>query len=71
MRLTTIILLSLVWSAGLLTGCGGGGAKNYNITRATTIGQELKDLKDAYDRGALSQSEYEKTKEKLLKGNEE
>lgn len=67
-------VLGLAFSLMLVvasSGCGGGGAKNYNISKSTTIGQELKDLKDAYDKGAISQSEYEETKEKILKAPDE
>lgn len=55
----------------ILCSCGGGGAKNYNITRNTTTGQELKDLKEAHERGAISADEYETMKEKILKSRDD
>ena len=55
----------------LLTGCLnlslGGGSKSQSQT--PTIGQQLIDLKNAKDSGAISDAEYQKQKEKLLGGN--
>jgi hypothetical protein len=34
---------------------------------SATLGDQLKDLKDAYDRGAINEKEYNEAKEKLLK----
>jgi len=48
-----------------LTGCGGGGAEI--IASSTTLGQELIDLQDAYDKGVITKEEFDKTKKKLLK----
>jgi hypothetical protein len=33
---------------------------------STTLGQELKDLKDAYEKGIITEKQYETTKEKLI-----
>ena len=51
-----------------LYGCGGGGSKSSTQTqvRTTTLGQELDDLKKAYDSGALSEKEYNTQREKIL-----
>jgi len=51
-----------------LTACGGGGAKmqTEQSTYNTTLGQELKDLKDAYEKGIINQTQYEEAKQKLL-----
>jgi hypothetical protein len=60
--LTTLIL-------GLtLTGCGG-----HEVVRPTvnvSIGQQLIDLKRAYDSGALSGREYERQRMQLIDGVE-
>jgi Short C-terminal domain len=37
---------------------------------SATLGEQLKDLKDAYDRGAINEKEYNDAKEKLLKQQE-
>lgn len=68
------MLRNFIYSLALITllcGCGGGGAKNYNITRTTTTGQELKDLKEANERGAITTEEYETMKEKILKSRDD
>jgi hypothetical protein len=62
----TISTLSLAAAMVLaLSGCGGGGAKAEVSTQ--TLGQELTDLQQAYDTGAISESEYDKAKQSLLK----
>ncbi|MCV6596047.1 MAG: SHOCT domain-containing protein [Mangrovicoccus sp.] len=51
-----------------LAACGGGGAKQTTNVQATTVGQQLEDLKSALDSGAMTQAEYEKERKKVLKG---
>ncbi len=55
--------------------CGGGDTTTVvekqpvNTTVSTTpLGDELIKLKEAHDKGALTDKEYEAAKEKLLKG---
>jgi len=52
-----------------LFGCGGGGAevKTSSTTSSTTLGQELKDLKEARDKNIISESEYQEAKERIIK----
>lgn len=64
------MLGSSLFIATLLVGCGGGGAKTYYMNRTTTLGQELTDLKTAYEQGAISEQEYVGQRSKLLKGQE-
>jgi len=47
--------------------CGGGGAKVSSTS--TTLGQELMDLKSAYDKGVISEKEYKNLKELMIKKN--
>jgi hypothetical protein len=49
-----------------LAACSGGGADVQSDIRTTTVGQELNDLKKAYDSGAISQAEYEKQRQLIL-----
>ena len=51
-----------------LTGCAlfNEGTAHYN--RTTTIGKELIDLKRAWKDGAVSEEEYIKLKEEIMKG---
>jgi hypothetical protein len=62
-KLTLSALLLL--SVGTLAGCGGGGAD----VRATTVskGQELQDLKKAFDSGAISKKEYERLRSEVIR----
>jgi hypothetical protein len=43
-----------------------GDPKQNQEIRTTTTGQELSDLKKAYDSGAITQEEYEDEREKIL-----
>ena len=53
-----------------LSGCWGGGAKNVYVNRTTTVGQELSDLQQAYQKGAITEDEYNTERRKLLRGGE-
>lgn len=46
--------------------CGGGGAEMKSEVTTTTVGQQLMDLKKAYDSGAMTKEEYEKERKKIL-----
>jgi len=69
MKASRLLMLSpaLLLAAFLVVGCGGGGAKVQSSTTTTTMGQELTDLKKAYDDGTITESQYEKAKAKILK----
>ena len=60
---TGMFFLSLI-----IGGCGGGGAdvKTESSSYSTTLGQELKDLEDAYKKGIISEKEYNDAKKKLI-----
>jgi len=64
--------LFAILSAPILAGCCCGGDKEAKVVTQpvsnTTTGQELQDLKDAHDKGAITDKEYEEAKEKILKG---
>ncbi len=59
------ILLATV----LMTGCGGGGTKveSSNTTTTTTMGQELMDLNESYEKGIITEKEYENAKKQIMK----
>jgi hypothetical protein len=59
-----------------LTGCCCGGGKETVVVKTeaatpegggATAGQQLQDLKGARDQGAITDEEFEKSKEKVLK----
>jgi len=53
-----------------VSGCCGGGSttvKDQSTMTTTTLGDELKALKDAYDQGIITEKEYNKSKEKIIK----
>jgi DUF917 family protein len=65
-RLRTFVPIALLALGAGLYGCGGGGAELQTHTTTTTVGQELVDLKAAYDKGVISKDQYESQKKKIL-----
>lgn len=57
----TVIAMSLTLAA-----CGGSTT---TVKQTETQGQQLMDLKEAYDKGVITEKEYEATKKKILKGS--
>jgi len=55
----TVIALVLSVSA-----CGGSTT---TVKQTETQGQQLMDLKEAYDKGVITEKEYKSTKKKILK----
>ena len=61
--LLLIVLMSINFMA-----CGGGTKTDVvTETSTTTLGQELQDLDKAYKDGIITEKEYKKAKEKLIK----
>jgi|WetSurMetagenome_2_1015567.scaffolds.fasta_scaffold00263_25 hypothetical protein len=64
----TLFVSAALLATMFLCGCGvSGGADIKNTSTTTTLGQELKDLKDAHDKKIISDSEYEDAKERIIK----
>ena len=67
MRLRILTISMMTIAALGLTACGGGGkVQTEQSTYTTTLGQELKDLEEAYTKGIITEKQYETAKEKLL-----
>ena len=47
-----------------VTACGGSTT---TVKQTETQGQQLMDLKEAYDKGVISEKEYNSTKKQILK----
>jgi uncharacterized membrane protein len=58
-----LVIFSIVMG-GLFAGCGGGGAEVKQTS--TTLGQELTDLQAAYEKGIITEKEYNKAKKEIL-----
>ena len=56
------LLLAIIWT---LSGCWNQGNKQLNLG-SVSIGQQMMDLKSALEAGAMSQTEYDETKQTLL-----
>ncbi|MDF7825900.1 SHOCT domain-containing protein [Pontiellaceae bacterium B12227] len=63
LKLSMVLLTTLT-----MTGCMGALFNRISLTqnRHITIGQELIDLKEAYDKGIISESEYTTTRDNIL-----
>lgn len=61
-----ILCIAALSATLLLPACGGGGARSSQSITSTTRGQELLDLKRAYDQGIISEREYNNQKEAIL-----
>jgi hypothetical protein len=56
----------LAGSLAVLSGCGGGGA-TYQAASSQTLGKELQDLQESYDKGIITKKQYEDSKKQLIK----
>ena len=60
-KLSILLLMFFITSCSLLDVESSDVTNNY-----TTVGQELIDLKKAYDEGALTEEEYNKLRQEIL-----
>lgn len=63
-KINKSLILVFMLSTVALYGCGGTDVRN----QTTTTGQELLDLKAALDAGVISEKEYNRKREDILKG---
>ncbi|MBV6632398.1 MAG: SHOCT domain-containing protein [Alphaproteobacteria bacterium] len=69
-----IKLIPVLCLTVFLAACGGGEDKaeptasaSATVSPSTTMGQELTDLKAAFDQGLLTDEEYETAKQNIIK----
>ena len=60
-------ILAVIILMGVISGCAIGNKGKLYYNRTTTTGQEMIDLKEALDKGAVTQEEYDKLKADLMK----
>ncbi|MFN0066652.1 MAG: SHOCT domain-containing protein [Limisphaerales bacterium] len=65
---TALLLLPLLLSATLLTGCGGGGTTVQNTGKSA--GEQLEDLGKARDQGLISDREYDRMRKRIVRDND-
>ena len=65
-RLLTLFIVALVVVNMGLTGCGRKQTTTVQST-STTLGQELVDLQQAYEKGIITEKEYNDLKKKAMK----
>ena len=56
----------MIFVAMGVVACGGGGADVKTQSYSTTLGQELKDLDEAYQKGIITEKQYKNAKDKLI-----
>ncbi len=69
MRYILVTMLAIFSAMTLVTGCSwsvGSGKKTSTTTSQPTVGQQLIDLQKAKDSGAISESEYQTEKARIL-----
>ncbi len=54
--------------SALVLGLSACGGSTTTVQQTETQGQQLMDLQEAYDKGIISEKEYNDTKKKILKG---
>ena len=65
-KLGVFVLVGLLLASFTLSGCGRKQTTTVQSTN-TTLGQELVDLQQAYEKGIITEKEYEDLKKKAMK----
>jgi PBP1b-binding outer membrane lipoprotein LpoB len=69
MRSAILLLCGAVLFSGCISISGGERTVKETPATTTTLGQRLMDLKAEYDRGAISEQEYNQRRQRLLQGS--
>lgn len=65
-KMSLLLVTTMVVGMLSLAGCGGGGAEVRTQTYTKTLGRELMDLHDSYEKKIISEKDYNEAKKKLL-----
>lgn len=65
MFMRTVVSATFVALILGLSGCGGNDTQT-TVSTTETQGKQLLDLKEAYDKGVITESEYKRTKNEIL-----
>ena len=68
MRMEIFLMCAAVLLPGCISISGGETTVKEVPATTTTLGQRLMDLKAEYDRGAISEQEYNQRRQRLLQG---
>lgn len=63
----TLLAIMISTSFALLGMTGCGSSQNVS-TNAVSTGQELEDLQAAYDKGLMTEQEYQKERKRIMDG---
>jgi uncharacterized membrane protein len=66
-KLGVLVLVGLLLATFTFSGCGGRKQTTTVQSTNTTLGQELVDLQQAYEKGIISEKEYNDLKQKAMK----
>jgi PBP1b-binding outer membrane lipoprotein LpoB len=67
MKIAVILLCCVMFLSGCIS-ISSGERKVQETTETTTLGQRLMDLKAEYDRGAITEQQYNQRRQRLLQG---
>ena len=66
-KLGALLLVVFLATSLTLAGCGGKKSTATVETSTTTLGQELVDLQTAYEKGIITEKQYNDLKKKAIK----
>jgi hypothetical protein len=68
MRMTKLLLCGAMLLPGCISISGGERTVREETVTTPTLGQQLLDLKADYDKGRISEQEYNQRRQRLLQG---
>ena len=66
-KLGALLLVVFLATSLILAGCGGKKSSATVEANTTTLGQELIDLQQAYEKGIITEKQYNDLKKKAIK----